>query len=178
MIILIGGASHTGKTYLAQQLLEHYHIPYVSMDHLKMGLIRSGRTKLTPEDDEQLVDLLWPIVKEMIKTAIENHQHLIIEGCYIPADWVNDFETEYRHEIHAIFLVMSKNYLDHHFNEVLQYQDVIEYRQGYACSKEELLADNEQMARCCQQQGNAMILIDKDYRSDCEKGWQEWKKTW
>lgn len=35
MIILIAGDTHTGKTNLAQKLLEHYKIPYVSIDHLK-----------------------------------------------------------------------------------------------------------------------------------------------
>ena len=86
MIILITGASYTGKTLLAQQMLEEYRIPYVSIDHLKMGLIRSGKTDLTPEDDEVMTDYLWPIVREMIKTAIENRQDLIVEGCYIPFD--------------------------------------------------------------------------------------------
>lgn len=86
MIILITGASHTGKTALAQKLLEKYQYPYVSIDHLKMGFIRSGYTKLTPGDDEKLTDYLWPIVREMIKTAIENRQNLIVEGCYIPFD--------------------------------------------------------------------------------------------
>ena len=61
MIILIAGASHTGKTLLAQRLLEAYHYPYLSMDHLKMGLIRSGHTDLTPMDDHKLTDYLWPI---------------------------------------------------------------------------------------------------------------------
>ena len=54
MVILITGASHTGKTLLAQRLLEKHHIPYLSVDHLKMGLIRSGNTALTPEDDSEL----------------------------------------------------------------------------------------------------------------------------
>ena len=71
MIILITGASHTGKTALAQKLLEKYHYPYLSIDHLKMGLIRSGQTALTPMDpDEVLTGYLWPIVREMVKTAI------------------------------------------------------------------------------------------------------------
>ena len=75
MIILIAGASHTGKTLLAQRLLEKYQYPYLSIDHLKMGLIRSGNTDLTPlSDDEKLTEYLWPIVREMIKTAIENKQ--------------------------------------------------------------------------------------------------------
>ena len=93
MIFLITGASHTGKTALAQKLLEKYQYPYLSIDHLKMGLIRSGNTELTPmSNDIALTAYLWPIVREMIKTAIENQQNLIVEGCYIPFDWKNDFE--------------------------------------------------------------------------------------
>ena len=61
MILLIAGASHTGKTALAQKLLEKYHYPYLSIDHLKMGLIRSGYTDLTPSDDSELVPYLWPV---------------------------------------------------------------------------------------------------------------------
>lgn len=72
MIILITGASHTGKTLLAQKLLEKYKFPYFSIDLLKMGLIRSKNTTLTPEDDDKLQNYLWPIVCKMIKTAIEN----------------------------------------------------------------------------------------------------------
>ena len=93
MIILITGASHTGKTALAQKLLETYKYPYLSIDHLKMGLIRSGNTPLTPgSDDEELTAYLWPIVREIVKTAVENGQNLIVEGCYIPFGWADDFE--------------------------------------------------------------------------------------
>ena len=96
MIILITGASHTGKTMFAQKMLEKYKYPYLSIDHLKMGLIRSGNTDLTPlSDDAVLTEYLWPIVCEMIKTAIENKQNLIVEGCYIPLDWKKDFDKEY-----------------------------------------------------------------------------------
>ena len=85
MIILITGATHTGKTALAQRLMVEHKIPYLSIDHLNMGLIRSGLASLTPWDDEKLTAYLWPIVREIIRTAIENGQSLIIEGCYIPA---------------------------------------------------------------------------------------------
>ena len=95
MIVLIAGASHTGKTLLAQKLLEKYHCPYLSIDHLKMGLIRSGNTDLTPEDDDRLTAYLWPIVREIIKTAVENRQSLIVEGCYIPFGWQKDFDSLY-----------------------------------------------------------------------------------
>ena len=72
MIIIITGASHTGKTLLAQRLLEKFSFPYLSIDHLKMGLIRSSQTNLTPYDDKELTPYLWNILKEIIKTAIEN----------------------------------------------------------------------------------------------------------
>lgn len=112
MIILITGASHTGKTALTQKLLEKYKYPYLSIDHLKMGLIRSGNTKLTPmSDDKDLTAYLWPIVREMIKTAIENKQNLVVEGCYIPFDWQKDFEREYLEVIKYYCLVMSENYI-------------------------------------------------------------------
>ena len=78
MVILITGASHTGKTLLAQRMLEKYRYPAFSIDHLKMGLIRSGNTALTPLDDDALTDYLWPIVREIIKTAIENRQNLYL----------------------------------------------------------------------------------------------------
>ena len=78
MIIIITGSSHVGKTLLAQQMLEKFKYPYLSIDHLKMGLIRSGNTDLTPVDDDELTSYLWPIVREIIKTAIENKQNLIV----------------------------------------------------------------------------------------------------
>ena len=125
MIILIAGASHTGKTLLAQRLLEKYQYPYLSIDHLKMGLIRSGNTDLTPLDDDKLTDYLWPILREMIKTAIENHQNLIVEGCYIPFDWKKDFEPSYRKDIRYRCLIMSRNYIESHFADIQNYGSVI-----------------------------------------------------
>ena len=128
MIVLITGASHTGKTALAQKLLENYKYPYLSIDHLKMGLIRGGYTRLTPEDDRELTDYLWPMVREIIKTAIENQQHLIIEGCYIPFDWAKDFGAEELTHIRAYVLVMSENYIRNHFSDIKKYANMIESR--------------------------------------------------
>ena len=64
MIFLITGASYIGKTFLSQKMLEKYKIPYLSIDYLKMGLIRSKQTDLTPKDDDKLTTYLWPIVKK------------------------------------------------------------------------------------------------------------------
>lgn len=164
MIYLIAGASHTGKTAYAQRLLEKYQYPYLSIDHLKMGLIRSGQTDLTPLDDEKMTDYLWPIVREMIKTAIENRQNLIVEGCYIPFDWQKDFEKNYLENIRYICLIMSRSYIENHFVEIQGYANVIEHRLDDSdLSKEELIVQNEyNLARCVANHCD-YILIDRTY---------------
>ena len=143
MIILIAGASHTGKTVLAQKILEKYKIPYFSIDHLKMGLIRSGNTNLTPEDDVELEEYLWPIIKEMIKTAIENGQNLVIEGVYIPFNWKDDFDKEYLKKIRYYCLVMSETYINNNFNQIKEYANAVENRlDDSGCTKETVLEEN------------------------------------
>lgn len=169
MIILIAGASHTGKTLLAQRLLEHYHIPYLSIDHLKMGLIRSGNTSLTPMDDDRLTDYLWPIVREMIKTAVENGQNLVIEGCYIPFDWKKDFDPEYRKHIRYRCLIMSRNYIESHFEDIKNHGNAIERRlDDSGLSKDSLIRDNENALRLCMENGCDYILLDALYSIDLE----------
>lgn len=129
MIFLITGASHTGKTALAQKLLEKYNYPYLSVDHLKMGLIRSKNTKLTPVSNHgDLTAYLWPIVREIIKTAVENRQNLIVEGCYIPFDWQKDFDKRYIKNIKYYCIVMSEGYIKNHFDDIKKHANVIENR--------------------------------------------------
>ena len=164
MVILIGGASHTGKTLFAQKLLKKYHFPYLSIDHLKMGLIRSGQTSLTPMDDEKLTAYLWPIVREMIKTAIENRQHLIVEGCYIPFDWQKDFSPLYLADIRYVCLIMSENYIEKHFADIVSYANVIEQRlDDTGLSKSELIAENNRNYTQCLAHRCNYILIEESY---------------
>ena len=165
MIILITGASHTGKTALAQKLLEKYQYPYFSIDHLKMGLIRSGNTQLTPtSDDEQLTAYLWPIVREMIKTAIENKQNLIVEGCYLPFDCQKDFDPEYLENIQYYCLVMSEEYIRNHFADIRKYANVIENRlDDDGCTLESVLADNAEMLALARKHHANCILIEDKY---------------
>ena len=164
MVLLIGGASHTGKTVLAQRILEERHIPYLSIDHLKMGLIRSGQTELTPMDDEKLTPYLWPIVREMVKTAIENGQNLTVEGCYIPFDWKKDFSDTYLQDIRCVFLVMSEDYIRTHFGEIRAHADAIEKRLDESgLSMEELVRSNAAILAGCKEHGCAYILIDREY---------------
>ena len=167
MVLLITGASHTGKTLLAQRLLQTYRCPCLSMDLLKMGLIRSGNTRLTPEDDQELESYLWPIVREIIKTAIENRQDLIVEGCYVPPRWSQDFTPSYLREIRFCCLVMTRAYIETHFADIQKYACAAERRiDDSACTKEALLMDNAHYQEMCETWGYPWILIDQAYEVD------------
>ena len=164
MIILITGASHVGKTILAQRMLEKNKYPYFSIDHLKMGLIRSGITDLTPEDDNELTEYLWPIVREIIKTAIENEQNLIVEGCYIPFDWRNSFDEQYLQSIRFICLAMSDEYIDSHFEEIKSHGSDIETRlDDSSCTAEKLKQDNHQNIDGYLSNGEQITLITESF---------------
>ena len=164
MVILITGASHTGKTLLAQRMLEKYKYPSFSIDHLKMGLIRSGNTSLTPLDDDELTEYLWPIVREIIKTAIENRQNLIVEGCYVPFDWRKNFTEEYIPDIRFICLAMTGDYIDKHFGMITGHSSVIESRKDDSdCTIAKLKEDNR---RCCEgflKAGEPVTLIEGSF---------------
>ena len=169
MIILIAGATHTGKTTYAQKLLEKYRYPYLSIDHLKMGLIRSGQTNLTPMDDDKLTAYLWPIVREMVKTAIENKQNLIVEGCYIPFGWQKDFVPDYLKEIRYLCLVMSRDYIENHFDEIRNYANVIEHRLDDSdLNKDTLIAENEYNYSQCVAYGLPYLWIEEEYRANSD----------
>lgn len=164
MIFLIAGATHTGKTAYAQKLLERHQYPYLCIDHLKMGLIRSKQTNLTPMDDDKLTDYLWPIVREMIKTAIENKQNLIVEGCYIPFHWQKDFDKTYLESIQYVCLVMSRGYIENHFEDILEKASVIEYRlDDSGLNRQDLIAENEYNLSQCITHSLPYILIDGEY---------------
>ena len=169
MIVLIAGSSHTGKTILAQKLLERYKNPYLSIDHLKMGLIRSEKTDLTVEDDDKLTDYLWEIIKEIIKTNIENNQNLIIEGCYIPFNWKKDFEKRYLEQIKYTCLIMTEKYIDNNYKNIKLYENVIEDRKYQGnIDIGELKIENRKNLEMCKKFKNDYILIDNDYIVDLE----------
>ena len=164
MVILITGASHTGKTLLAQRLLEKTRYPYLSIDHLKMGLIRSGNTPLTPEEDDALTDYLWPILREIVKTAIENRQDLILEGCYIPPAWRRDFGERYLDSIRFLCLAFTDRYIETNFGEILTHASDIEQRLDDSdCTLQRLKADNRAVISRFREAGEAVTLIDADY---------------
>lgn len=131
MIILLSGNGCTGKTLMSQKLLEKYKIPYLSIDHLKMGLYRAdSNCGFTPEDSNEVIgEKLWSIIKGIIMTNIENNQNIIIEGCYLLPHFVKDFEKPYSDHIISVFIGFSTKYIIENFtSNIIKYRSVIETR--------------------------------------------------
>lgn len=168
MILLIGGSSHTGKTLAAQRVLEKYSYPYLSIDHLKMGLIRSGMCSLTPESsDEELTPFLWNIIREIVKTAIENRQNLVVEGCYIPFDWKKDFDSAALKQIRYVCLIFSEDYILRHYHDIMNHANVMERRlEDASCTRERLLRENRDNLEQCRRHGCDYMLIHGAYGVD------------
>ena len=129
-----------------------------------MGLIRSKNTTLTVEDDEELTQYLWKIIKEMIKTNIENKQNIIIEECYIPFDWKKDFKEEYLKEIQYICLIMTEEYIKNNYQDIIKYENIIEQRkQQESIDIENLIEENKYNLNMCEKYKNRYILINDKY---------------
>ena len=192
VVILLGGSSHVGKTLVAQKLMEKLSFPYLSLDHLKMGFIRSGMTNLTVNDDWEMRYWMWPFVAEIVKTAIENHQNLIVEGCYIPHNWKDSFvmpfdgpepnnftssvantsesgtsSIDYMANIRSAFIVMSRSYIEHHFDLIKGYANVIEKRlDDSGLDLERLVMCSEGFREDCMANGTPLVEIDEAYDVD------------
>ena len=166
MVYLIGGSSHVGKTLLAQKLMERTGYPYTSLDHLKMGFIRSGMTDLTVEDDLEMRYWMWPFVTGMIKTAIENDQNLILEGCYIPVEWKDSFNEEELSHIKCIFIVMSEAYIRNHIADITDYANVIEKRIADEIDMERLIDCSAGFVKDCEECGVPYYIIDEEFCLD------------
>ena len=170
MIWLICGATHAGKTVLAQRILEEKHIPYLSLDHLKMGLIRSGLVRITPTSPwQEITDAVWPVAREWIRTCLENGQHLTVEGCYILPNWEKDFTDEQRGQMKGICLALSENYIHTRFCDVLRYANEVEQRLDDDISVGALLRENAFFREnYCD-----VFVIDENYTAELDALWRK-----
>lgn len=178
IIVLISGNSKSGKTLMAQKLLEKYKMPYLSIDHLKMGIYRRNvYCGFTPLDSNELIgDKLWPIIREIIKTNIENNQSIIIEGCYILPHHIKELEKPYIDKVISVFIVFSDQYIRQNLeSKILRFRSVIEDR-GELDESEYSIVDiinehNDYRNRCVEA-GLNYFEIDKNYENEITKAYE------
>lgn len=168
MIVLLGGTGHTGKTFLAQKILERYSFPYTSLDHIKMGLVRGYRDcGFQATDDDAVITLsLWGIVKGIIETCLENEQNILLEGCYLPPHEVAKITGD---KVIAFYLVFTENYIRKNFHTILEKENVIERRKQKEClDMEDYIAQNKRLKMQCDISNVCCFEIDRDYETQMQ----------
>ncbi|MCL2217095.1 MAG: 2-phosphoglycerate kinase [Defluviitaleaceae bacterium] len=172
MVILIGGVGYAGKTLLAQRLLEKYKYPYLSIDHLKMGLYRAdiGCGFMPCDSTEHIGEKIWPILKGIIMTSIENEQNLIVEGVYLLPQKIKELELGYLKNIISFYLVFSEAYIAKFFkSKIIHNRCVIENR-GYSDSNTaaDYIVENNRQKERCLKHGGKYFEIDGEYHKEID----------
>ena len=166
MVILIGGCGNTGKTLLAHHLMVRHGITYMSVDHIKMGLFRGDpNCGFTPLDDFfELGERLWPIIKGIVMTNVENRQNIIVEGCYLLPHLVDDFEKTYSEHIVPVFLGFSEDYIRrNHATEIALNRSAAEDKDEQD-DLATMLEDHQLVRTACKESGSNYFEVTVDYR--------------
>lgn len=119
MIHYIGGAARSGKGILVRRLLAESHLPYLSLDVLKMGLTR-GLPELAFDPDAggmQVAERLWPLVREMSKNLFAEGADYVFEGELLPKN-VAAIRQVYPTQVSACFLGYSTIAPDQKLREI------------------------------------------------------------
>lgn len=158
---------------MAQKLLEKYKMPYLSIDHLKMGLIRANiNCRFTQYDSDRLIaEKIWPILKGIIMTNIENKQNIIIEGCYLFPDLIRELGKEYLEQIIFITIIFSPDYIKNNFElKIIRYRSVIEnrlYQENRPISY--FIKEHQELKKECIENNLTYFEINKDYEEEIQK---------
>lgn len=158
MVYIIGGSSHVGKTLVAQKLIEKFYCPCISLDKLK--------EEYEEKDDVKLRYVIWPDVAKTIKMAIDKGINLIVEGCYIPENWKEQFTEDELKQIHCKFIVMSEDYIRSHEEDIKKYANVIEKRLHDVVDLDRLVMCSKNFKKDCQSNGTPLIEISDTYNID------------
>ena len=106
MLYLVSGASRSGKTIIANKILEQKQIPYVSLDWLVMGFTNGIpeygiHDRLLPNE---IADKLWSFLKSMCESMLWLRGDYVIEGEAILPELVRELLDEYPDKIKVCFV--------------------------------------------------------------------------
>jgi 2-phosphoglycerate kinase len=166
VVILIGGLGSTGKTYLAHRLMIQLEIPYISIDHIMMGIYRSNsKCGFTPQSDHITIGkILWPLIKEMVKTNIENSHSIIFEGFQLIPELIDKIESPYKEKIISIYLCFTNKYINKYYEDISSFRSVIEKRDDFDSKEMMILKGTDFIEKYNNK--NECFLIDNEFEQE------------
>lgn len=121
-VLLIGGASGTGKSHLARQLAEYYKVPLTEIDDIRIALQQMAEREKHPNlftfvdnkdflnefSEEEFVskllavgEAIWPALDALIEKHVRCNERVIFEGDGIVPELLANRSQDY---IKSIFL--------------------------------------------------------------------------
>jgi hypothetical protein len=106
MLYIVGGAARAGKSAVARRFLAETGVPYFPLDCLMMGFAKGfPEHGVGPEDDElHVAELLWPVVKGIATTFVEEEIDYLIEGAQLHPRHVGELCEALPGDVRACFL--------------------------------------------------------------------------
>jgi len=170
MVILIGGIGCTGKTLLANRLMKETNISYFPLDHLMMGLYRGiPNCGSFPMDDQFVLgEKMWPIIKGMIMTNIENDHSIILEGFQLIPQLLLDIPAEYLENILSVFQFFSEQYILENLDaKILKFRSAVERRSDIDdITAETLIKQTKRLKEQCMKHKVTFYEIEDDYSEE------------
>lgn len=125
MLYLISGASRSGKTIIAKNILKRKQIPYMSLDWLVMGftngLPENGiHDKLFPDE---IAEKLWHFLEAMCESMLWSEIDYVIEGEAILPGLVQKFLKKHPDKIRICFLGYTEIDKDRKMKDLKAFHD-------------------------------------------------------
>ena len=106
MLYLISGASRSGKTLVAEKILDQKNLPYVSLDWLVMGFT-NGMPECGIHDllfPDEIARKLWSFLQAMCESMLFQEVDCVIEGEAVLPELVAELLDKYPDKIRICFL--------------------------------------------------------------------------
>ena len=152
-----------GKTMVARRLVRKYGWECISLDMLKDAFVRSGIGDPGDRNDYEMRYWMWPFVAQIVRKALESGRDLILEGCYIPAEWADSFTSAELRGIRCVFIVMSEIHIRTNIDAIERYSQRVERRKDDVVDMARLINCSREFKEDCLRTGTFYIEIDGDY---------------
>ena len=123
MLYLVSGTSRSGKTLIAEKLMEEKQIPYMSLDWLMMGFT-NGMPQLGIHDKlfpDEIAKRLWSFFKAMCESMLYLEIDYIIEGEAMLPELIQELLDKYPDKIKICFVGYTDIDIDQKARDIKTY---------------------------------------------------------